>query len=165
MYRRILLAYDGSLEGAVALREGALLARQCKARVFILSVIPETAGVRTAESLHAGVVTEQTRSYKETLARGVARLKQLGLEPVAKLVVGEPAVAIGAFAREIEADLVVLGHRRQSLLQRWWSGASGAYVSDHIRCSLLISRNMISDEVFEQALASGAEPSSGRNAS
>jgi nucleotide-binding universal stress UspA family protein len=28
MYRRILLAYDGSIEGRVALREGALLAKR-----------------------------------------------------------------------------------------------------------------------------------------
>ena len=34
MYKRILLAYDGSLEGRTALREGALLARQCGAQVF-----------------------------------------------------------------------------------------------------------------------------------
>ena len=39
MYQRILLAYDGSLEGRTALREGALMARQCGAEVFLLSVL------------------------------------------------------------------------------------------------------------------------------
>ena len=39
MYKRILLAYDGSVEGRTALREGALLARQCGADVFLLSVL------------------------------------------------------------------------------------------------------------------------------
>ena len=29
MYKRILLAYDGTEEGALALREGALLAKSC----------------------------------------------------------------------------------------------------------------------------------------
>ena len=29
MYERILLAFDGTREGAVALREGALLAKLC----------------------------------------------------------------------------------------------------------------------------------------
>jgi hypothetical protein len=41
MYKRILLAYDGSVEGRTALREGALLARQCGAEVFLLSVVAE----------------------------------------------------------------------------------------------------------------------------
>ena len=42
MYKRILLAYDGSIEGRTALREGALLARQCGAEVFLLSVLADT---------------------------------------------------------------------------------------------------------------------------
>ena len=42
MYKRILLAYDGSLEGRTALREGALLARQCGAEVFLLSVLVDS---------------------------------------------------------------------------------------------------------------------------
>ena len=35
MYRKILLAYDGSTEGRRALREGAALARHCNAEVFL----------------------------------------------------------------------------------------------------------------------------------
>ena len=41
VYKRILLAYDGSVEGRTALREGALLARQCGAEVFLLSVLAD----------------------------------------------------------------------------------------------------------------------------
>jgi len=40
MYKRILLAYDGSIEGRTALREGALLARQCSAEVFCYPFSP-----------------------------------------------------------------------------------------------------------------------------
>jgi nucleotide-binding universal stress UspA family protein len=152
MYKRILLAYDGSREGIVALREGALLAKRCGAQVFLLSVLPETEGLRMAEGVYGDVVGQQIASYKTLLARGVSVLKRLGLEPVAKLVVGEPAPQIGAFANEVHADLVVLGHRRQNLLQRWWSGGTGAYISDHVRCSVLIGRNAISDEAFEAEL-------------
>ena len=153
MYKRILLAYDGTREGAIALREGALLARQCGAKVFALSVLPETEGVLMAEGVYGDVVGQQMDEYRAVLERGVAVLKRLGLDPVAKLVVGEPAPCIGAYAREVKADLVVLGHRRQNLLQRWWSGGTGAYISDHVTCSVLIARNVISDEAFEAELA------------
>jgi len=154
MYKRILLAYDGSREGIIALREGALLAKRCGAQVFLLSVLPETEGLRMAEGVYGDVVGQQIASYKTLLARGVSVLKRLGLEPVARLVVGEPAPQIGAFANDVGADLVVLGHRRQNLLQRWWSGGTGAYISDHVRCSVLIGRNPISDEAFEAELES-----------
>ena len=77
----------------------------------------------------------------------------MGVDAVAKLVVGEPAPCIGAYAKEVKATLVVLGHRRQTLLQRWWSGGTGAYISDHVTCSVLVARNAISDEAFEAELA------------
>jgi len=154
MYERILLAYDGSREGLIALREGALMARKFGSKVFLLSVLPQTEGVRLAESVSGDVVGQQMAGYKELLARGVTVLKEFGFDPVAKLVVGEPAPQIGAFAREINADLVVLGHRKQNLLQRWWSGSTGSYVSDHVACSVLVGRNPISDEAFAAEMKS-----------
>ena len=42
----------------------------------------------------------------------------------------------------------VVGHRKKSLFERWWSGETGAYLVDHIGCSLLIARTAISDEEF-----------------
>jgi nucleotide-binding universal stress UspA family protein len=91
------------------------------------------------------------------LTRGVARLKQLGFDPVAKLGRGEPAEVIGTFAKEIEADLIVVGHRRQSAFDRWWSGPRGAYLIDYTDCSLLVARNVISDEAIEAALQGKSE--------
>ena len=87
-------------------------------------------------------------------------MTRLGLEPVARLVIGEPALQIGAFAKEVRADLVVLGQRKMSVLQRWWSGATGAYVSDHVTCSVLIGRNAITDEAFEAFILEQAAASS-----
>lgn len=158
MYQRILLAYDGSLEGRAALREGALLAQRCGAQVYLLAVLADGAGTRMAGGIDAGAVVQQQESYKAVLDDGVARLKQMGFDPVAKLVTGEPAKEIGAVAVQFGADLVVVGHRRQSVFGRWWSGPTGAYLVDHIHCSLLVGRNVISDEAFAAALAKSREP-------
>ena len=159
MYRRILLAYDGSREGVLALREGALLAKACKAEVFLLSVVPESAGLRMAEGVAAGAVNAQVEAYRELLERAVTRLQSLGFEPQARLVIGEPTPAIAAVACEIEADLVVVGHMQQHFLARWWSGSNQAYLCDHVGCSLLVACNPISDEAFEAALKHAeAEP-------
>jgi nucleotide-binding universal stress UspA family protein len=157
MYKRILLAYDGSVEGRTALREGALMAKRCKAEVFLLSVIAETAGTRMALGAEARAVIPLHENHKAVLTDGVARLKQLGFAPVAKLVTGEPAKAIGAYADQIAADLVVVGYRRRSALARWWSGQSGAYLVDHIHCSLLVARSVIGDDAFEEAMRGSSE--------
>jgi nucleotide-binding universal stress UspA family protein len=148
VYKRVLLAYDGSIEGRNALREGALIALRHDSEVFLLSVVPESAGLRAAEGLHAGAAAQQQQSYSSILADGVERLKQLGFDPKAKQLTGEPAPQIGAYARHIKADLVVVAQRKQTALARWWSGSSGGLLVDNIDCSIVISRNTVSDEVF-----------------
>jgi membrane fusion protein, multidrug efflux system len=155
VYQRILLAYDGSIEGRTALREGALLARRHGARVFVLSVIPEAAGTKLGEGVGGAGIAQQREGYERVLQEGMARLSALGFQASGKLVLGEPAREIAAYAEQVQADLVVVGHRRQSAIGRWWSGATGVYLSDHIRCSLLVCRNVIDDEHFAALLAQG----------
>src|SRR5471032_3169779 len=75
MYKKVLLAYDGSIEGRRALREGAKLAQFCGAEVFLLAVV-ETAS--SGAALDGGVMIsmdEQYATYQESLAEGVERLK------------------------------------------------------------------------------------------
>lgn len=150
MYKRVLLAYDGSLEGRTALREGALLAKACHAQVFFLSVLADT----TSFNLSEGFASAHRNTRESTVFdEGVARLRQMNLNPVARMMTGEPGACIGAFATEVDADLVVVGHKRQSVLSRWWSGAAhGGYLCDQINCSLLIGRSVIDDETFASDL-------------
>lgn len=148
MYERVVLAYDGTREGRTALREGALLAKRCDAAVYLLCVVAETPGVRLGEAAHAGAIAHTQDTYGALFDEAMARLAALGFAAEGQVVQGEPAEAIANYARKVRADLVVVGHRRQSLLERWWSGSSGAYLVDHLGCSLLVARNVISDEAF-----------------
>ena len=152
MYQRVLLAYDGSREGQTALREGALAARQFGAQVFLLCVVAESPGVRIAEASHAGALAHARETYVGLFEQAMQRLRKLGFEPQGKVVTGEPAFEIAGYARQVNADLVVVGHRKKGLLERWWSGETGAYLSDHLQCSLLIARDTITDEEFYGAL-------------
>jgi nucleotide-binding universal stress UspA family protein len=101
-------------------------------------------------------MAHQDEAYRSLLEEAVRGLTGLGFTVKGKLVRGEPAQEIGAYARQIKADLVVVGHRKQNLLQRWWSGPNGAYLSDYISCSLLIARADISYEAFVEEM--GGDP-------
>ena len=133
------------------------MARQWGAQVFLLSVIVQTGALLMADAAHPGASVQMDDAFVGVFNEGVARLRQLGFDPVAKLVGGEPAEEIGAFAREIGADLIVVGHRQQTAFQRWWSGPSGAYLIDYTDCSLLVARNVISDEAIEAARLTNGE--------
>ena len=132
-------------------RRYAKLLQECGAKVFLLSVLADYGTILLAEAALAGASVRIEDDFREILNEGVARLKKLGFDPVAKLVRGQPAEEIGNFAKEIEADLIVVGHRRQSAFDRWWSGPKGAYLMDYTDCSLLVARNAVSDEAIEAA--------------
>lgn len=140
MYEKILLAYDGSVEGRLALREGAKLAQLCGAEVFLLAVVNLSAGIIMAEGAAPGAAEHQQNAYKEVLNEGVKQLKAMGFTPTHRLEFGDPASQIAAVAREINAGLVVVGHRQQSAFARWWRGSVGASLHEQLSCSLLIAQ-------------------------
>jgi nucleotide-binding universal stress UspA family protein len=158
MYQRILLAYDGTAEGALAVREGALLAKQCCAQIVLLAVVPDTTATRLSDGVHGGAVALQIDEYQALLGSAVAWLEARGYRLDAKLEVGEPAATIGAVAKAVDADLVVIGHHRQSFLARWLSESTDAYLSEHLGCTLLIARNHLTEEAFDAAHAAMAPP-------
>jgi nucleotide-binding universal stress UspA family protein len=157
MYKKVLLAYDGSIEGRRALREGAKLAQLCGAEVFLLAVV-ETAS--SVASLEGGVMIsmdEQFANYQEILAEGVERLKAMGFSATARLGMGDAGQVITEVAQEIDANLVVVGHRPQGPLARWLFGSVGTYLVKHLRCSVLVAQTEISDDQFAQLTAAAAQ--------
>jgi nucleotide-binding universal stress UspA family protein len=162
MYKRVLLAYDGSIEGRRALREGAKLAQLCRAEVFLLAVV-ELPSIVIPDAGLIVPTDEQTANYESTLAEGVERLKALGFSPTARLEVGDPGQKIADVAEEIGAHLVVVGHRPQGPLARWF-GSVGSYLVKRLRCSVLVGQTEISDDEFEQLKQPGemstADPAS-----
>jgi nucleotide-binding universal stress UspA family protein len=128
-----------------------LLGKQLGAEVFLLSVLADSGALLFPEVALAGATVQIEERFQEILDEGISRLKKLGFDPVAKLVRGQPAEEIGKFARDVDADLIVVAPRRQSAFDRWWSGPKGAYLIDYTDCSLLVARNFVTDEVIDAA--------------
>jgi len=157
MYRKVLLAYDGSEDGRLALREGARLARLCGAEVFLLAVVPQTTGMTLVQDAAPELTIGQDQVFEDVLAEGVRRLERMGFpSPLARITTGDPARQIEAKAREIGADLVVVGHRRHGVLTRFWPGSVASYLMEHLGCSVLVGRMQIADEDVFGAVQNGA---------
>jgi nucleotide-binding universal stress UspA family protein len=160
MYKKVVLAFDGSIEGRRALREGAKLAQLCSAEVFLLAVV-ELSPIMAPDAGLTIPLDEQTANYKAILAEGVERLKALGFSPTSRLETGDAGQRIAEFAEEVGAHLVVVGHRPQGPLARWVFGSVGSYLVKRLRCSVLVAQTEISDDEFarlkspNEALASG----------
>jgi len=143
-----LLAYDGSLEGRLALREGAKLAQVCGARVVLLAVVEHSAEVFAGDASTVYIGPDVTDQVRQILDEGAARLDRMGLAHETRLEAGLAAERITSVAHEIGADLVVVGHHKQGAMARWLLGSVTASLSDSLNCSLLVARLEISDEAL-----------------
>jgi len=146
MYRTIVLAYDGSTEGRLALREGARLAQICGAKVVLLAVVDTSVNMSMAGTAAPYGSPYDMDEYRGILDEGLSRLSRMGLTPQARLETGEPADRIVAVAADVQADLVVVGHHRYGMIRRWLHPAVTAALADRLHCSLLAARHEVSDE-------------------
>jgi len=143
MYKRVLLAYNGTHEGRTALFECTDVASFGAAEMHLLSVAtpPPLMFVEGFEGIVAdpGHVDEGARMEK-ILAEGLAALEGRGLSATGHLAKGEPVDEICRVAAELACDLIVVGHQQQhSFLGRWWRGSISTNLLDHAPCSILIA--------------------------
>lgn len=141
MYKRILMAYNGTREGRTALLECAEIAAFAKAETHLLSVATMPSSMFLTEGfLPEELIDEERKRMQEVLDEGVASLKTRGFTAQGHLAVGEPIEEICRCARELDVDLVVVGHRQEtSFAARWWKGSIGATLLDYVPCSLLVA--------------------------
>lgn len=140
MYRKILLAFDGSQTGHEALRHGADLAVLCGAEVVLVAVVSVDPGFVLAQSVApSGIPGTQYEDTEGILRDGAQELREAGVPVQTCLCEGNPALEIARVAREQHVDLIVVGHREQSTLARWWRGSTGTSLLNQIPCSLLIA--------------------------
>lgn len=140
MYRTILLSYDGTRESREALRQGAELARTTSAAVHLLAIVTPERGEPLVEGGSSSGLTELEREeVHRVLDEGATQLRSGGLRVQVHLAHGNAAEEIGRVAREVGADLLVVGHREQGRLSRWWRGSVGASLLTHAPCSILVA--------------------------
>jgi len=141
-FEKILLAYDGSEKGRVALRRSLqILHSDAVHEVHLLAVVPLTGAVAAAEGFYTESMYEAERERVEAvLDEGISVLKQQGIEAQGHLRAGEPSHQIAKLAQDLGTDLVVVGHQRRGVLARWWQGSVGASLLDRLDCSLLVAQ-------------------------
>ena len=143
MYKRILLAYDGSESGQKALLDCQEIAQLNHSELFLVAVMPLT----TAYIGFEGGVYESgpeereqlKQKYNDILADGLARLTASGHSAKGEVVVGESVDAITEFAQKINADLIVVGHKHlEGWAARWWRGSTSRSLIENAHCSVLV---------------------------
>ena len=140
MFKRVLLCYDGSETGRKALKRGAELALLVNARVHVLSVISqaESSSIAVANSLGPSLVIPEDE-HRRSVGECVEKLKERGVEAQGYVGRGDIIDVIAAYSRDLEVDLIVVGHYPKSSGGRWWSGPGRASLAERVSCCVFIA--------------------------
>ena len=141
MYKRILLAYDGSESGRRALLECGDVANLMKADIKLLAVTPSMPPVYVGEGfIPTDTLDAEKERYRDVLDDGLRQLEASGFSCQGQLSFGEPVDEIARVAKEWDADLIVMGHRRaEGWAERWWRGSVSKSLVEISPCSVLIA--------------------------
>lgn len=142
MYKRIILAYDGSASGQQALLGIQDLAHWQRPQLMLVAVVPpaelEVGTMEMGYFVSSGPQQLEDQ-LRERLDEGVKALQDMGYETSGKLLYGEVIREITQYAHIQKADLIVVGHQHEkSLLRRWWSGSTAKSLVEEAPCNLLI---------------------------
>jgi nucleotide-binding universal stress UspA family protein len=141
MYKRIVLAYDGSQPGQKALLDGEEIAQWSRSEMFLVAVMPPPAALIGGEGFvyDARGEEEERKRYEAILGEGLRKLSESGHRARGEVVVGDAVDEITRYAREVDADLIVVGHKHlDSWAARWWRGSVSKTLIEHAPCSVLV---------------------------
>ena len=140
MYKRILLAYDGSESGQKALLDCQDIAQWSQSELFLIAVMPlATTYLGEGTVFDSGQEEQARQEYRSILDEGLRRLAESGYKATGEVVVGESVTEMTKYARKIDADLIVVGHKHlEGWAARWWRGSTSPALIERAHCSVLV---------------------------
>jgi nucleotide-binding universal stress UspA family protein len=141
MYRKILIAYNGTPESRSALDEAVRLAPDTSVEVHLAGVVHyPSAYLLAGEYVPEVALADEREHMVSDLKEAHAKLAAKGVNVVDHLVVGEPIEVMTKLVTELGIDLLILGHpRSKSFALRWWRGSVDTMLIERVRCSILIA--------------------------
>jgi nucleotide-binding universal stress UspA family protein len=151
---RVLVAIDGSAPAAVAVDLVSNIAWPAASEIFVVEAVESGAGlfggpwpalaVAEADHLETEIREDAERCVQD--ARG--RLARPGRRVEAEVLRGRPATAIVDRAREMRADLIVVGSRGHGRIESMLLGSVSAELIDHAPTPVLVARGRRMDRVL-----------------
>ncbi len=133
---KIVLGYDDTEGSKRALERASQLTKAFGAELLVISVAPLAAGVgRSAGPIDS---TDPPAKHAEELAQAREYLEGQGVSAEFTPAVGYPADTIVELASERGADLIVVGTREPSFIQRVLGQSVSDSVSHKAHCDVLI---------------------------
>jgi len=145
MWKKILVAIDGSAPSLHALKVAAGMAANNKAELTILSVVPPipSMGLEGEMPQLPDYIDTIEESVKKMVASKVKEVEDShsGLKVVPIIMTGSPSRKIVEAARAREVDLIVVGNRGTGGILNWMLGSVSRQVTDACTVPVLVVKD------------------------
>jgi len=138
MFKRLLVAFDGSEHAMRAFDLALGIAEADEAELIVLSVAQPAEPATMVET--SAAIDAATEFFEQQFNELRKKAEQRGVALRTKIAVGHVADQIIRAAAEEQADIIVMGHRGKSLVQRWLLGSVSKRVISYAPCSVLVAR-------------------------
>jgi nucleotide-binding universal stress UspA family protein len=141
MFRRILVAFDGSAASRLALDECMRLKPGPDVDVHLVGILhPPPIYLLAGEFVAEPPADDGRDALEADMDAARAQLVATGMKVHAQIQSGDPVDIMTKLVQQLDVDLVVLGHPRSTrFAQRWWRGDVDALLIERVRCSILIA--------------------------
>ena len=138
MIKRILVATDGSEAAGKAYTFAVDMAKKYDAELYVLAVVrPPDFG----EDVETEAIIESSKKhYQKVLAPLRAQAPSLGVRLHFDVAVGHPAEQIMRHAEQYKADIIAIGHRGKTFIERWRLGSVTHRVLQYAHCPVIVVR-------------------------
>lgn len=140
--KRILCATDFSVSADRALEHAVMLAQGLHAEIQLLHVYQRGAEQRMSISMHARIETQQnlTQRYHQQLDDIIARYADRDVSIYGVLTEGPAWERIVSKAKELGADMIVIGRNGRAGLSQLFVGSTASRIVKHSSVPVLTVR-------------------------
>jgi nucleotide-binding universal stress UspA family protein len=137
VFRKVLIGFDGSPAARKALQAALDLAQRYGAAVTALAVVrpPEFAELEAEVN---AALAEARGPLAEAFRWARAEARRAGVSLETRIQAGHPADTLVRVAREEGFDLIVLGRRGLTPVQRWMLGSVSERVLRYAHCPVMV---------------------------
>ena len=137
MFRKILVAVDGSDCASQAVWVAAYLARVLGADLCVITVF-DPVPAYVGEFAHLAAINAQRKAAEEILQKALGVAGELPGRLESEVQEGRPAEAILRVAKARAIDLIVMGARGHGTLSGFLLGSQSLKVLHHAGCPVLV---------------------------
>ena len=138
MFKRILIAYDGSDASKRALEAATDLAKKYEAYFEIISVIEELPKYAATVGEVKEIQLEAQKHFHQVQQEAIGKAAEKGVSLVDKVMPGHEVDTIVGYAEKHHFDLLVIGRHGHSAIRKKHPGSTSSHIVTHAPCTVLV---------------------------